>query len=108
MFGGRSCLLVFVFACSYVHCLCRFLAINSHCRSLDRQEYSKLSVVAGKASCNNEAVWMMSFMLWDQETQKIDSFSKSVLQQKYGPLVMYSLRKKACHCFVVVVHSRDR
>ena len=57
-------------------------------------EYSKLSIVAGRAGSITDIVWVMANMIEDQRSGKVDSFAKADLQKKHGPISVYLTRKR--------------
>lgn len=51
-------------------------------------------VISGRCRGEEETVWVMQTLMYDQLSRKVDSFSKITLQAKQGPISVAILRKK--------------
>ena len=80
-------------ACAEVVAIIRKAQALLH-RASPFEDWSKLVVISGRFANIPETCWAMESLMYDQINRKVDSFSKSTLNQRHGPLGIYALRKK--------------
>eukprot|EP00959_Pyramimonas_sp_CCMP1952_P106129 2219057-Pyramimonas_sp.AAC.1 len=51
-------------------------------------------VISGRCRGEEETAWVMQSLMHDQLNRKVDSFSKTTLQTRQGPISVSILRKK--------------